>query len=54
MYAASVDHGDTKTLEALLAAGADASIRDFKNRSPLDQARRLGHKKLEAAIKDVR
>jgi ankyrin repeat protein len=41
MYAATLDHNDTKTLEALLAAGADPSIKDFKNRTPMQQARRL-------------
>ncbi len=43
MYAATIDQGDTKTLDALLAAGADTKIRDFHERTPLMQARRLGH-----------
>jgi hypothetical protein len=44
MYAASVDFGDTKTLDALLKAGADTQIKDYKNRSALQHAQRLGHK----------
>lgn len=43
MYAAALDYGDTRTLQALLAAGADVEIRDFKNRSALDYARRFKH-----------
>ncbi|MEO8096103.1 MAG: ankyrin repeat domain-containing protein [Acidobacteriota bacterium] len=50
MYAATIDFGDTKTLEALLAAGADATIKDMENRTPQQQARRLGHKQLAAAL----
>lgn len=51
MYAATIDFGETKTLEALLAAGADKTIRDIENRTPLQQARRLGHKRIEAALR---
>jgi N-acyl-D-amino-acid deacylase len=51
MYAATIDFGDTKTLDALLAAGADVTIKDFKNRSPLQQARRLKHANIEAALR---
>ena len=50
MYAASVDFGDTKTLEALLAAGADTQIRDYKNRSALDHAKRLKHAAIVARL----
>ena len=50
MYAATIDFGDTRTLDALLAAGADRSIRDSENRTPLQQARRLGHAKIETAL----
>ncbi len=50
MYAASVDFGDTKTLDALLAAGADTQIKDYKNRSALDHARRLKHVAIVARL----
>lgn len=50
MYAATIDFGDTRTLNALLAAGADKNIRNFENRTPLQQARKLGHKRIEAAL----
>ena len=51
MYAATLDFGDTKTLDALLAAGADAGIRDLKNRTPVQQARRLKHANIELKLK---
>ena len=51
MYAATIDFGDTKTLEALLAAGADPTIRDFANRTPLQQAKRLHHANIEAVLR---
>lgn len=51
MYAASIDFGNTQTLEALLAAGADTAIKDYKNRSALDQARRLKHTALEQTLR---
>jgi ankyrin repeat protein len=59
MYAATLDHNDTKTLEALLAAGADPTIKDDKNRTPLQQAWRLGNTHIvkvlsEAAKKPAR
>jgi ankyrin repeat protein len=43
MYAATIDFGDTVTLTALLAAGADRTIRNGSGRTALEQARRLGH-----------
>jgi ankyrin repeat protein len=43
MYAATIDFGDTATLSALLAAGADRTIRNGSGRTALEQARRLGH-----------
>ncbi len=51
MYAATIDFGDTKTLEALLAAGADTSIKDIQNRSPLQQAKRLKHAQIEQLLR---
>jgi ankyrin repeat protein len=51
MYAATIDFGDTKTLDALLAAGADTSIKDVKNRTPLQQARRLKHAQIEKTLR---
>jgi hypothetical protein len=51
MYAAALDYGDTRTIEALLAAGADAEIRDFDDRSALDHARRRKHAANVAALR---
>ncbi len=50
MYAATLDHNDTKTLDALLEAGADPSIKDFKNRTPIQQAKRLGNTHIVQAL----
>jgi ankyrin repeat protein len=46
MYAATIDFGDSATLRALLAAGADRTIRNESGRTALQQARRLGHARL--------
>ncbi len=46
MYAATIDFGDTTTLRALLAAGADRRIRNAAGRTPLQQARRLGYEQI--------
>lgn len=54
MYAATLDFGDTKTLDALLAAGADVSIKDLKNRTPVQQAQRLKHARIEARLRAKR
>jgi ankyrin repeat protein len=43
MYAATVDQGDQGTLEALLRAGADTTLRNDQGRTPLQQAQRLKH-----------
>lgn len=51
MYAATIDFGDTKTLEALLAAGADMQVKDYKNRGPLQQAQRLKHSAIEKVLR---
>jgi ankyrin repeat protein len=50
MYAATIDFGDTAALRALLAAGADRSIRNPDGRSPLEQARYLHHTALETEL----
>jgi ankyrin repeat protein len=50
MYAATIDFGDTATLSALLASGADRTIRNESGRTPLQQARHLGHKSLARAL----
>ncbi|MEP6962268.1 MAG: ankyrin repeat domain-containing protein, partial [Acidobacteriota bacterium] len=50
MYAATIDFGDTKALDALLAAGADPNIKDLESRTALQQARRLGHAQLAAKL----
>ena len=51
MYAATVDVGDTETLKALLAAGADRRIKNDDGRTPLDQARHYGHTQIADALK---
>jgi ankyrin repeat protein len=51
MYAATLDHGNTETLQELLKAGADRSIRNLEGRTPLQQARRLKHSQLADALK---
>jgi ankyrin repeat protein len=51
MYAATVDEGDTETLKALLAAGADRTIRNGDRRTALEQARRYKHSALADALK---
>ena len=50
MYAASLDFGDTATLRALLASGADRRIKNESGRTPLQQARRLGYAHLAKAL----
>jgi ankyrin repeat protein len=50
MYAATIDFGDTATLSALLAAGADRTIKNESGRTPLQQARRLGHIRLARVL----
>jgi ankyrin repeat protein len=50
MYAATIDFGDTATLRALLAAGADRRIKNESGRTPLQQARRLGYAQLAKAL----
>ena len=51
MYAATIDFGDTDVLKALLNAGADKTIRNFEGRTPLAQAQRYKHSRLEAALR---
>ena len=51
MYAATIDFGDTATLQALLAAGADKTIRNASGRTALQQARHVGHANLADALK---
>jgi ankyrin repeat protein len=51
MYAATIDFGDTKSLEALLKAGADPSIRNGEGRTALEQARFYEHVNLEPVLK---
>ena len=43
MYAATVDEGDTETLRALIAAGANPTLRNDDGRTPMQQAKRYGH-----------
>jgi ankyrin repeat protein len=51
MYAATIDFGDTKSLEALLKAGADPNIRNGEGRTTLEQARFYRHIHLEAVLR---
>ncbi len=50
MYAATIDFGDTRVLEALLKAGADPKIRNDEGRTVLEQARYYRHAQLEKAL----
>jgi ankyrin repeat protein len=50
MYAATINFGDTATLSALLAAGADRTIRNESGRTPLQQAQHLGHTRLARVL----
>jgi ankyrin repeat protein len=52
MYAATVDEGDTETLRALLAAGANATLKNDEGRTPLQQARRLKHTDIVRVLRD--
>jgi ankyrin repeat protein len=51
MYAATIDFGDTTTLEALLAAGASRDIRNGQGRTPRAQALYLRHGRLAQALR---
>jgi ankyrin repeat protein len=50
MYAATLDFGDTAALRALLAAGADRSIRNSDGRTAVEQARYLHHIAIETEL----
>lgn len=51
LYAVTLDHGNTDTLNELLKAGADRRIRNPKGRTPLEEARRYRHSRLADALK---
>jgi ankyrin repeat protein len=51
MYAATIDHGDTATLDALLSAGAQGDIRNDEGRTALQQAQRLKHPDIVRVLK---
>jgi len=51
MYAATIDFGDTAVLSELLKAGADRTIRNDDQRTPLEQARHFKHARMEALLK---
>jgi ankyrin repeat protein len=51
MYAATIDFGDTATLDALLRAGADRGIRNGQGRTPRAQALYLRHQHLAQALR---
>jgi ankyrin repeat protein len=50
MYAATINFGDASTLTALLASGADRTIKNDSGRTALQQARRLGLARLARAL----
>jgi ankyrin repeat protein len=50
MYAATIDFGDARVLNALLSAGADPTIRNQDGRTAIEQARYFRHRMLEAAL----
>ena len=51
MYAATIDFGDTAVLSELLKAGADRTIRNDDQRTPLEQARHFKHARMETLLK---
>jgi ankyrin repeat protein len=51
MYAATIDFGDTRSVKALLAAGADPAIPNEEGRTPRQQAHYFHHNRLEAALR---
>ena len=51
MYAATIDFGDTAVLSELLKAGADRTIRNDEQRTPLEQARHFKHARMEKLLK---
>jgi ankyrin repeat protein len=51
MYAATIDFGDTRSLQALLKAGADPNIRNADGLTAIEQARKYRHANLEAVLK---
>lgn len=53
MYAATIDFGDDEVMKALLAAGADRTVRNAEGRTPLEQARRFKHQRLEDALRSA-
>lgn len=53
MYAVTIDHGDQRTLEALLRAGADPLIRNAAGRTALEQAEFLEHADAARALRDA-
>jgi ankyrin repeat protein len=50
MYAATLDYGNTTSLRALLAAGADPAARNAEGRTALEQARYFKHQALESEL----
>jgi hypothetical protein len=51
MYAATIDQGHTRLVEALLAAGADRRMRNQEGRTARQQAQHLGHSVLARALR---
>jgi ankyrin repeat protein len=50
MYAVTLDQGDTDTLDAVLRAHPDRTIRNDAGRTPMQQARRLGRTRAVRAL----
>lgn len=51
MYAATIDFGDAESLQALLRAGADRTIRNSYGRTAAEQARHYRHTQLAAPLR---
>jgi ankyrin repeat protein len=54
MYAATIDFGDTASLQALLKAGADPTIPNDAGRTALEQAHYYGHVNLETVLRNFK
>lgn len=50
MYAATIDFGDTRTLTALLRAGASTQSKNLEGRNAIEQARYFKHTAIETAL----
>jgi ankyrin repeat protein len=51
MYAATIDFGDVESVKALLEAGASRTIKNYDERTPLEQAAHFKHTALRDALR---